>query len=320
MTGKSDNDFVGFYRIYENGKATNKWSSKFENQSRNKEDFKTMIGGVQSMLPQGHEYTEKTSISTDGLRLWNQQLNRGYELQYDNKGNLITNRAAINGDAIINDLGVEVNKGNFDNISVKNSGDMKKVKAALLPYLQNFGLNESNIHFENGTVEIDLPVLKNNKVSETTTQEVAPLTEEEVTPSKTTKQLTSNDYNVISKKVLDDKELNTVRASLRASSPDSFSLEILDAIAKKESIDTGNDDLNQQIDDAIENGLSIGTIANLILEDDVITEGKGIDSKRKAIDYALNIGGKGTILKSGQQAVEADKAPVSPQVNVAPYF
>ena len=149
---------------------------------------------------------------------------------------------------------------------------------------------------------------------------------EEVTPSKTTKQLTSNDYNVISKKVLDDKELNTVRASLRASSPDSFSLEILDAIAKKESIDTGNDDLNQQIDDAIENGLSIGTIANLILEDDVITEGKGIDSKRKAIDYALNIGGKGTILKSGQQAVEAKvespvvEAPVSPQVNVAPYF
>ena len=128
--------------------------------------------------------------------------------------------------------------------------------------------------------------------------------EEEVTPSETTKQMTSNDYKVISKKVLDDKELNTIRASLRASSPDSFSLEILDAIAKKESMyDTGNDELNQLIDDAIENGLSIGTIANLILEDDVITEGKGIDSKRKAIDYALNIGGKGTILKSGQQAI-----------------
>lgn len=148
--------------------------------------------------------------------------------------------------------------------------------------------------------------------------------EEEVTASKATKQMTSNDYNVISKKVLADEELNTVRASLRASSPDSFSLEILDAIAKKESIDTGFYELNEQIDDAIENGLSIGTIANLILEDDVITEGKGIDSKRKAIDYALNIGGKGTILKSGQQAVKAKapvvEAPVSPQVNVAPYF
>jgi len=50
-----------------------------------------MIGGVQSMLPEGHEYTEKASISTDGLRIWNQQLDRGYELQYDNDGNLITN-------------------------------------------------------------------------------------------------------------------------------------------------------------------------------------------------------------------------------------
>jgi hypothetical protein len=163
MTGKSDTDFVGYYRIYENGKPTNKWSSKFENQSRNKEDFKTMISGVQEMLPKGHEYTEKTSISTDGLRVWNQQLSKGYELQYDDKGNLITNKVAINGDAINNELGIPVNKGSFDNVSVTNSADMKKVKEALLPYLKKFGLNESNIYFENGTVKIDLPVLKNNK-------------------------------------------------------------------------------------------------------------------------------------------------------------
>lgn len=171
MTGKSDNDFVGYYRIYENGKATNKWSSKFENQSRNKEDFKTMISGVQEMLPQGHEYTEKTSISTDGLRVWNQQLSRGYELQYDSKGNVITNRVAINGDAINNELGIAVNKGNFENVSVTNNADMKKVKEALLPYLQKFGLNGGNIHFENGTVEIDLPVLKNTKAVEQSLKE-----------------------------------------------------------------------------------------------------------------------------------------------------
>ena len=28
MTGVSDSDFVGYYRLYENGKPTNKWSSK----------------------------------------------------------------------------------------------------------------------------------------------------------------------------------------------------------------------------------------------------------------------------------------------------
>ena len=182
MTGKSDNDFVGFYRIYENGNATNKWSSKFENQSRNKEDFKTMIGGVQEMLPQGHEYTEKTSISTDGLRVWYQQLIRGYELQYDNKGKLITNKVNINGDSIVNDLGIAVNKGNFDNISVTNSSDMKKVKAALLPYLEKFGLNESNISFVNGTVEIDLPVLKKSGIKTETTTATQEVVSEEVAP------------------------------------------------------------------------------------------------------------------------------------------
>jgi len=62
-----------------------------------------MIGGVQAILPEGHEYTEKTSISTDGLRVWNQQLDRGYEIQYDQNGNPITNEVAINGDAIVNE-------------------------------------------------------------------------------------------------------------------------------------------------------------------------------------------------------------------------
>ena len=137
--------------------------------------------------------------------------------------------------------------------------------------------------------------------------------QEVVAPEIATEAAT--DYKSISKKVLDDKELNTVRASLRASSPDSFSLQILDAIAKKESFDTGNDELNQQIDDAIENGVSIGTIANLILEDDVIVEGKAIDSRRKAIDYALNIGGKGTILKAGQQAVAQEVNTLESQLS-----
>lgn len=160
MSGKSDNDYVGYYRLYENGKPTNKWSSNLKNKSRNKEDFKTMIGGVQSMLPKGHEYTEKTSISTDGLRVWEQQLSRGYEIQTYENGNIVTNEVAINGDAIVNELGIDVNQGNFDNISVTNRQQFESVKKALLPYLQKLGLNESNIRNVNGTVEIDLPVLR----------------------------------------------------------------------------------------------------------------------------------------------------------------
>ena len=183
-TGKTDNDFVGFYRIYENGKPTNKWSSKFENQSRNKEDFKTMISGVQKLLPEGHEYTEKTSISTDGLRVWKQQLDRGYELQYDEKGNILTNTVAINGDAIVNELGVDVNKGNFENIKITKD-QFETVKKALLPYLENLGLNESNIRYSGekvnipgvkASVQIDLPVLRKTK------QEVKPAEVKGISP------------------------------------------------------------------------------------------------------------------------------------------
>lgn len=160
MTGTSDNDYVGYYRLYENGKPTNKWSSKFENQSRNKANFKTMISGVQSLLPKGHEYTEKTSISTDGLRVWSQQLVNGYEIQQDENGNIITDRVAINGDAIANELGIDVNQGGFNNISVTTNKQFETVKKALIPYLEKLGLTSDNIYWENGTVTIDLPVLK----------------------------------------------------------------------------------------------------------------------------------------------------------------
>jgi hypothetical protein len=123
---------------------------------------------------------------------------------------------------------------------------------------------------------------------------------------------TKSDYKAIAQQVLDKTQLNTVRASLRASSPDSFTLEVLDAIAKGESVDFGDDSLNQAIDDAIQNGVSINTVANLIMEDDGLSDNKGIDSKRKAIDYALNIGGKGTILKAAQEAVSNNKVEQQP--------
>lgn len=171
---------------------------------------------------------------------------------------------------------------------------------------------------EQSTTEI--PVQSETGVSETVEEGIS-----EPKPEVITEQVTQpqgevtqtiieeqpTDYQAISQEVLNDNELNTVRASLRASSPDSFSLEVLDAIAKGESFDTGIDSLNEEIDNAIENGVSIGTIANLILEDDTLIENKGIDSKRKAIDYALNIGGKGTILKAGQQAVSSKTQPIT---------
>lgn len=181
ISGFSEKNFVGYYRIYENGKPTNKWSSKFENQEtgeknidiKKKDNFKTMIASVQERLPSDHKYTEKTSISTDGLRVWNNQIDRGtYELEYDNNGNLVTDRVSINGDALVNELGVPVNQGAFQSIRVKTEEEFNKVKKVLLPYLEKFGLNENNIYWRKPTgpaiaqgsiVQIDLPVLNPSK-------------------------------------------------------------------------------------------------------------------------------------------------------------
>ena len=178
ISGFSENNFVGYYRIYENGKPTNKWSSKFENQntgnknidSKKKDNFKTMISSVQERLPSDHLYTEKTSISTDGLRVWANQIDRGtYEFALDEKGFYITNRVSINGDALVNELGVDVKQGDFQNIKVRNEKEFNKVKEALLPYLEKLRLNENNIYWtkptgplsiSGSTVQIDLPVLK----------------------------------------------------------------------------------------------------------------------------------------------------------------
>ena len=104
LSAISDHDFVGFYRMYENGRPTNKWSSKYENQSGDKAGWKVMMRAVQDALPPSHEYIESTSISTDGLRVWAQQLKHGYKLQHDVNGNVMTRRVAINGDAISNVL------------------------------------------------------------------------------------------------------------------------------------------------------------------------------------------------------------------------
>ena len=127
-----------------------------------------MISGVQDMLPKVHEYTEKTSISTDGLRVWEQQINRNYEVQRDKDGNIITNEVDINGDSKVNDLGIDVNVGEFESIKVNTKEDFEKVKKAVLPKLQKLGLDEKNIRWVNGTVKIDLPVLKKKSPTEPT--------------------------------------------------------------------------------------------------------------------------------------------------------
>jgi len=84
---------VAFVQLYTNSlnpvtkklvkTANNEWTSKMENKSRNKEKFKSMMQEAQKLLPEDHKYLEEKNISLEGLSLFAQQLNYGYEVSLD---------------------------------------------------------------------------------------------------------------------------------------------------------------------------------------------------------------------------------------------
>ena len=172
MSGTSDNDYVGYVRIYENGKPTNRWTSKMSNQSGNKDAFKTMISQVQSKLPENHEYTETTNISLDGLRVYGQQLNRGYEVVTDNNGKPVMNSVSLNQatlEGVRNAKSQEEQDNLYTEMNVETREDFNKIKERVLALMPTARVlwNQAN-----NTVNIQLPVLrKKPSVSEKTITE-----------------------------------------------------------------------------------------------------------------------------------------------------
>jgi len=187
MSGTSNNDYVGYVRVYENGKPTNRWTSKMENKSQNKANLKIMLAEVQKSLPQGHEYTEKTNISLDGLKTYAQQLNYGYEVLTDSNGNPVMNQVPLNKasvDALQNTNNSTDAQSLFENVELGNSQreaeknfetEKQKILSKILPLLEKLGLSEKDIIIildQSGQVDkrligINLPVLKSTKAVET---------------------------------------------------------------------------------------------------------------------------------------------------------
>jgi hypothetical protein len=170
MTGKSDNDYVGYIRIYTksivNGNVvitpTNRWTSKMENKSGDKTGFKSMITEVQNLLPAGHEYTEKTNISLDGLRVYANNLKRDYEVLMDNGvpviNNVTLNKATLEKlrnaktEEEINDL--------YEKITGITREEYEKIREqvnSLMPGVQTI------FNATDGSVIIKLPVLVSTK-------------------------------------------------------------------------------------------------------------------------------------------------------------
>jgi hypothetical protein len=160
MSGTSDNDYVGYVRVYENGKPTNRFTSKMSNESGNKANFKTMITEVQSRLPANHEYTESTSISLDGVRVFADQLNRGYEIATDQNGNPITNNVTLNRasvEGLRNETDQDAKQKLYNDLEVESREEFDTIKEKILKMLPQARvfLNQAN-----NKVQISLPVLR----------------------------------------------------------------------------------------------------------------------------------------------------------------
>jgi hypothetical protein len=167
-----DNDFIAYIRVYdENGKPTNRFTSKLERRSKAPGVTKKMLSDLQSRLPAGHEYTEDVSVSTDGLKFIAGQLRQGYEVALDESGKPLTQDVAVSGESIVNDLPIAVDpNGKFENIRITNRAEFDKVRPVLGKMLESFGvgLGAQNVRWENGTAFIDIPVLRRKSAATAT--------------------------------------------------------------------------------------------------------------------------------------------------------
>ena len=126
-----------------------------------------------------------------------------------------------------------------------------------------------------------------------------------------------SEYQRIAKVKLDKKEFNAIRASLRNTLPDSLTLEVLDAVAKGETL--GYDyDMDLAIEDMIENGVSFNNIANILMQDEDFVDKKNITSKRRAIDYLIRVGDKGTLFKAAYRQQKSLPENVSKKLTETP--
>jgi hypothetical protein len=168
LSAFSDNDFIAYIRAYENGKPTNRFTSKLERRTDRKGATKLMVSELQKMLPAGHEFAEDISVSTDGIKFFANQLKQGYEVLKDKNGKIVTTRVAINGESKVNDLGVTIPEAdNFDSVPLTNKKDFEKVKAILTERLKEFGITDANISWSSTggamTAIFDFPVLVKSK-------------------------------------------------------------------------------------------------------------------------------------------------------------
>lgn len=152
LAGKSDHQFIGIFRE----PNSNRWSIKMENKEGDKTIFRDMMSSAMAQLPLGAEIYERTSISVDGLRVFAQQLNHGFEIGNE------TYETDINGGDLANIFGLsKEDQEAMEKVHISEK-ELPKVKEILRPYLEKFGVKNIDkvVYLTNGnTLSVKLPIL-----------------------------------------------------------------------------------------------------------------------------------------------------------------
>lgn len=152
LAGKSDHQFIGIFRE----PNSNRWSMKMENKEGDKTIFRDMMSSVMAQLPLDAEIYERTSISVDGLRVFAQQLNHGFEIGNE------TYETDINGGDLANIFGLsKEDQEAMEKVHISEK-ELPRVKEILRPYLEKFGIKNIDkvVYLTNGnTLSVKLPIL-----------------------------------------------------------------------------------------------------------------------------------------------------------------
>jgi hypothetical protein len=142
---------------------TNRWTYKISIVSKDRNLNKAIIKQGENLNTVGHELTEKTSISLDGLRIFSHNLNRGYKILVNSNGYIVTSNVELNSATMENFKTVK-DKNDIDklferqvNISQEEFDKIKNYATSLMPEI------ELIYNKREGSVIIKLPVLVSTK-------------------------------------------------------------------------------------------------------------------------------------------------------------
>ena len=168
ISSKDKKNFVGYVRVYENGKPTNNFSAKMESTGG---AFKNMITAADATLPNGARVIETTTISEGGLKSFN---NSNLDVEVDADGNVVTNTTKYS-DATkqsVEEKGESAYNAFKTDDKAKAEAEVEKIKKAYPGIEVKIKKQGTKRGKKTYTIDVDLPVLiKTNK--DTTIKEVA---------------------------------------------------------------------------------------------------------------------------------------------------